>query len=64
MTIIEFIVPMGIATLALVALTVLTALLRRVHWPKPLLWLRLHKVLGVCALIAGAAHATLVLFAD
>lgn len=50
--------PMGIATLALVACTVTLGVLRRL---KPRLLLKIHKICGVCALAAGAAHAALVL---
>jgi hypothetical protein len=54
----RFVEPTGIATLSLVALTVALGLFRRV-W-KPLLLLRIHKVCGVCALVSGLTHATLI----
>ena len=55
--------PTGITTLSLVALTVCLGVLRRVRGFKPGRMLTIHKTGGVCALIAGAAHATLVLLA-
>ncbi len=55
--------PMGIATLSLVALTVLLGLLRRVRRLRPRLLLRIHKTTGVIALISALIHAGLVLFA-
>jgi hypothetical protein len=54
----ELIVPMGIVTLSLVALTVCLGVMRRLK-PRPLL--KIHKTCGVCALISGAIHAILVL---
>lgn len=54
----ELIVPMGIVTLSLVALTVCLGVMRRLK-PRPLL--KIHKTCGVCALISGATHAILVL---
>ena len=54
----QLIQPMGIATLALVGLTVSLGVLRR---RKPRVLLKLHKICGVSALVAGACHATLVL---
>ena len=57
----ELIVPMGVLTLSLVALTVCLGLLRRVRRLRPRLLLKLHKIAGICALGSGAIHATLVL---
>lgn len=60
--IIPLIVPTGIATLSLVALTVaLRALPRR--W-KPKATLTLHKVFGILALICGLTHGTLIWMLD
>jgi len=53
----RFIEPTGAATLTLVVLTVALGVFRRV-W-KPLVLLRVHKVCGVCALVSGLTHATL-----
>ena len=53
----ELIVPMGILTLTLVAVTVCLGFCRRVN-PKLLKW---HKRIGPVALLAGAAHAIIVL---
>jgi hypothetical protein len=50
--------PMGVLTLALIAATVALGVFRRL---KPRRMLRWHKILGVAALISGAAHASLVL---
>ena len=57
---VSLIVPMGIATLSLVAVTVFLGLFRR--W-SPKLMLKWHKRSGVLALLAGAIHAALVLLA-
>ena len=56
----SLIVPMGIATLSLVAITVFLGLFRRL---KPRLMLKWHKRTGVLALLAGTIHAVLVLVA-
>ena len=53
--------PTGILTLSLVGLTVCLGLLRRVRRLKPRLLLKLHKIMGFCALISGLTHATIVL---
>ncbi len=53
--------PTGILTLSLVGLTVCLGLLRRVRRLKPRLMLKLHKIMGFCALISGLIHATIVL---
>ncbi len=53
--------PTGILTLSLVGLTVCLGLLRRVRRLKPRLLLKLHKIVGVCALCSGVVHATIVL---
>jgi hypothetical protein len=53
--------PAGAVTLALVIATVATALLRRLK-PRPLL--KVHKVLGVCALISACVHALLVFLSE
>ncbi len=53
----ELIVPMGVLTLSLVAVTVCLGFFRRVN-PKFLKW---HKRIGPAALLAGAAHAIIVL---
>ena len=53
--------PAGVLTLALVIATVATALLRRLR-PRPLL--KVHKVLGVCALISACVHALLVFLSE
>ncbi len=53
--------PTGILTLSMVGLTVCLGVLRRVRRLKPRLLLKLHKIAGVCALGAGAVHATIVL---
>ena len=53
--------PTGILTLSLVALTVCLGVLRRVRRLKPRLLLKLHKLVGVCALCSGVVHATIVL---
>jgi YHS domain-containing protein len=54
------IVPMGIITLSLVALTVALSVFRRVNVRLMMKW---HKRMGIAALISGAAHAVLVLIA-
>ena len=56
----QLIKPMGILTLSLVAVTVALGVLRR-RW-KPRLMLKIHKICGVWALVAGAVHAALVVF--
>jgi len=53
--------PTGITTLCLVIFAVCLAALRRVRGLGPRLMLRLHKIVGVIALVSGAAHATIVL---
>jgi len=58
----RLIVPMGIVTFVLIALTVLLGLLRRVRALKPRLLLRLHKICGCCALASATIHGGLVLF--
>ncbi len=55
---VSLIVPMGIATLSLIAVTVFLGLFRR--W-SPKLMFKWHKRTGVLALLAGAIHAALVL---
>jgi hypothetical protein len=55
---------MGITTLSLVAATVLLGRLRRVRRLKPRLMLKLHRILGVCALVSGSIQATLGARAD
>ena len=57
---VQLIKPMGILTLLLVAATVALGVLRRL-W-KPGLMLKIHKICGVWALVAGAVHAALVVF--
>jgi len=54
----DLIVPLGIATLALVFATVMLGVFRRL---KPRRMLKIHKICGVSALVVGAIHATLVL---
>lgn len=56
---IDLIVPLGITTLTLVSLTVILGLSRRLK-PRPIL--KVHKLCGLLALLAGATHATLVLW--
>jgi len=56
----KFIKPTGIATLSLVAVTVCLGFLKRVKRFRTRLVLRIHKITGVCALAAGATHATLI----
>jgi hypothetical protein len=53
--------PTGILTLSMVGLTVCLGLLRRVRRLRPRLLLKIHKIVGVCALSSGAIHATIVL---
>ena len=53
--------PMGILTLTFVALAVSLGLLRRLRRLKPRRVLKLHKIVGFCALASGTVHATLVL---
>ena len=53
--------PTGILTLSLVALTVCSGMLRRVRRLKPRRMLKIHKIVGFCALGSGAIHATIVL---
>ena len=55
---VSLIVPMGIATLSPIAVTVFLGLFRR-RLPK--LMFKWHKRTGVLALLAGATHAALVL---
>ena len=55
---IDLIVPLGITTLTLVSLTVLLGLSRRL---KPRTILKVHKLCGLLALLAGATVATLML---
>lgn len=57
----ELIEPTGIATLSLVAVTVCLGFLKGVKRFRTPLVLRIHKITGVCALAAGATHATLVI---
>ena len=52
--------PMGIATLSLIALTICLGLLRRVRRLNTRTVMRLHKISGICALCAGAIHATII----
>ncbi len=52
------VVPMGIATLSLVAITVFLSVFRRL---RPHLMLKWHKRFGFISLISGAIHAILVL---
>jgi len=47
-------------TLLLVAATVVLGVARRIGGLRVRTMLRIHKVLGVCALISGITHATLV----
>jgi hypothetical protein len=54
----RFVKPMGIATLTVVILTVLSGLLRRKN---PKFLLKWHKRLGVAVLVFAIVHATLVL---
>jgi len=56
----QLIIPMGIATLSLVGLTVAVGVFRR-RW-NPRLMLKIHKTCGVLALVVGASHAALVIF--
>ena len=56
--------PTGALTLSLVALTVGLVWLRRVRRLKPRTLLKLHKIVGVCALCSGAIHAMIVMLAD
>ena len=56
----KLIKPMGIATLSFVAVTVCLGFLKGVKRLRIRLVLRIHKIMGVCALAAGATHATLV----
>ena len=58
----KLIVPTGIVTLSLVAVTVLLAVLRRVKRFKARVVMRVHKVTGVSALITGILHAALIVF--
>lgn len=60
-SLISLVKPTGIMTLSLVALTVGLGLLRRVRRLRPRLLLKLHKIVGFCALGSGAVHATIVL---
>ena len=53
--------PMGILTLALVALAVSLGVLRRLGRLKLKRMLKLHKIVGICALASGGVHAALVL---
>ncbi len=53
--------PTGIATLSLVGLSVCLGLLRRVRRLKPRRMLKLHKIIGFCALGSGLVHATIIL---
>lgn len=56
----KFIKPMGILTLSLLAITVLSGILRRKN---PKLLLKWHKRCGITALITASIHAILVLIA-
>jgi len=56
----RLIVPMGIATLSLVAVTVALSVFRRVNVRLMMKW---HKRTGIAGLISGAIHAILVLIA-
>lgn len=56
---VQLIKPIGILTLSLVGLTVALGVLRRRN---PRLILKIHKICGVSALVAGATHATLIIF--
>ncbi len=53
--------PTGALTLVLVAVTVCLGVLRRVRKLKPRLLLKLHKIIGFCALGSGLIHATIIL---
>lgn len=53
--------PTGIVTLSLVGLTVCLGLLRRVRRLKPRRMLKLHKIIGFCALGSGLVHAAIIL---
>ena len=55
------IVPMGITTLSLIAVTVALALFKRI---KPRIFLMWHKRLGILTVIAGVIHATLVILSE
>jgi len=56
----KLVVPMGIATLSLVAVTVFLSIFRRINTRLMMRW---HKRTGITALITGAIHAVLVLIA-
>ena len=60
----RLIVPMGIATLVLVAAAVCLGALMGVRRLRRRRLLKIHRIVGVCALAAGAAHAALVFLAD
>jgi YHS domain-containing protein len=57
----SLIAPLGIAAFGAVAATVLTGLLRKL---RPRFMLKLHKVLGVIALIVAAFHGSIVILLD
>ncbi len=53
-------IPAGITALSLIAVTVTLGLLRRMKlFGGPRLAMKIHKITGVCALLAGAAHLTI-----
>ena len=56
----KLLVPMGIVTLSLVAVTVFLSIFRRINTRLMMTW---HKRTGMTALITGAIHAVLVLIA-
>jgi len=58
----RLIVPTGITTLSLLAVTVLLGVLRRAAHLKTRVVMRVHKTIGVIALVVGLAHAGLVMF--
>ena len=57
----DLIVPLGIAAFATITATVLTGLYRKL---RPRLMFRLHKVLGIIALIIAACHGAIVILLD
>jgi len=56
----SLIVPLGIATLVLIILTVLLGVFRRA---KPRGMLRWHKITGILALVCGLCHALVIFLA-
>lgn len=50
-------VPAGITALSLIAVTVILGMLRRIKlFGGPRLAMKIHKITGICALLAGATH--------